>query len=433
MVGAAKGRLLRKVVSYATSNPMLYLSAAVLGRLGTIILIPLYTKRLTQSEYGGYALAATLLSLLPSLFSLGLGAAITKVFFDAPKGDLAESQRGVGAVARGLISTALALGAVAEVVVVLAVPHGVSLLSQRQLVVVVAGAVCTAIGFIPDLYFRAAQRAKSAITMQLGQLLITATAGILFVGKWHRGLDGAIEAAVSGQLVMALVGMGFALKFRGLDAISTTRRLLLFSITFVPHLLATWLQDMADRWVLSTYGSGKDLGVYYVACQLLSPIPLVIAAWNNAENPKMGEHFRENGNQALLDMLPRELRRYLAAGIVPAILVLSAMPIVPYFVGDRFRDATSLMPFLALGYVIDAVYYPAGNVVFFAGKPWAIPVVTVATALSGLALAFALLRAFGVPGLIAARILTSATRAFSLLFLGRWLVGRVIAAERASA
>jgi hypothetical protein len=69
------------------------------------------------------------------------------------------------------------------------------------------------------------------------------------------------------------------------------------------------------------------------------------------------------------------------------------------------------MPFLAAAYVIDSFYYPGVNAIFYSGRPRAIPITTVSSAAGGLLVAYVLLRAYGVYGLVAARIVTSALRA----------------------
>ena len=51
------------------------------------------------------------------------------------------------------------------------------------------------------------------------------------------------------------------------------------------------------------------------------------------------------------------------------------------------------------------------NAIFYSGRPRAIPITTVASATGGLLVAYLLLRAYGVYGLVAARIVTSALRA----------------------
>ena len=78
--GAGLPRAVAALRAFLRSNAAIYLGGSVLSRIGAVILIPLYTRRLTPADYGEYAIAVSFLSLLPNLLSLGLTAGLTRVF-----------------------------------------------------------------------------------------------------------------------------------------------------------------------------------------------------------------------------------------------------------------------------------------------------------------------------------------------------------------
>lgn len=400
----------RRAVQLLRSPAAVYLVASVVGRIGSIVLIPLYTRRLSPAEYGTYGLALTLLSLLPLCLSCGLTAGLTKEFYDAPDAEAARAR--VGSIAKGMLLVSFTLACILAAVVLLLLPEGIGPLSRRQLLLVDAASVATCAGFVPDSFLRAAQRPRPVVALQLGLFATSTGLGILLVAGFGRGVDGAIEAAAGSALLSGVIGVLFTLLYlRGDDVLRTTRRVLGFSIAFVPHFVASWAQDVGDRWLLSSYGGGKALGPYYLAGQMLSPVPLVVSSWNSSENPRVGEVYRAGGLRAVLADLKRQYRGYGLAALVPALGIVVASPLVGPFIGPELRGALSLLPFLALAYVVDALYYPGANTIFYTGRSRAIPITTLLSAGTGLLVAYLMLRAYGLAGLVAARVVTSSVRA----------------------
>jgi O-antigen/teichoic acid export membrane protein len=430
MSASGEGRLVRmtaltRAIDVARGPAGIYLAASVLGRIGSIVLIPLYTRRLSAEDYGTYGLALTLLNLLPPCLSCGLTSGLTKEFFDA---SIDTARARVGSAAKGMIVVATAFAALLAVVIALALRDGIGPLRQRHLFLIDFAAVGTAASFIPDAYLRAAQRPRSVVALQLGTLASTSAFGVLFVSLLGRGVDGAIEAAVCTATLTGAVGVLFTfLHLGGNDIVATTRRLIQFSIAFVPHFIASWAQDVGDRWLLSTFGAGRALGPYYVAGQLLSPVPMVVSSWNSADTPRVGELYRAGGRAAVQGDLRRQYKGYAVAGVLPALGIVLLSPIVAPFIGPNLRGAIPLLPFLAAAYVVDALYYPGANAVFYSGRPRAIPLITVVSAGTGLAFGYVFLQWYGLAGIVAARILTSSLRAGLMGIAARLLRANPIA------
>ena len=400
----------RRAVQLLRSPAAVYLVASVVGRIGSIVLIPLYTRRLSSTDYGTYGLALTLLSLLPLCLSCGLTAGLTKEFYDAPNPEAARAR--VGSIAKGMLLVSSILATLLAAVIILFLPDGIGALSKRQLLLVDAAAVGTCASFVPDSFLRAAQRPRPVVALQLGMFAVSTGLGIFLVAGLDRGVDGAIEAASGTAVLSGVIGVLFTVFYLGgEDVLKTTRRVLGFSIAFVPHFIASWAQDVGDRWLLSTYGGGRALGPYYLAGQMLSPVPMVVASWNSSENPRVGEVYRAGGLRPVLADVKRQYRSYGLAALVPALGIVVASPLVAPFIGAELRSALTLLPFLALAYVIDALYYPGANTIFYTGRSRAIPITTALSAGTGLLVAYFMLRAYGLAGLVAARVVTSTLRA----------------------
>ncbi|MBX3228125.1 MAG: lipopolysaccharide biosynthesis protein [Labilithrix sp.] len=408
----------RRARTLVRSHAAIYLAGALLSRIAGVALIPLYTRRLTPDDYGEYSIATGMLQLLPTCASLGLTAGLSRVYFGTD--DRAEGERKMGAVARGMMVVVLVLLGALAVAIHLGVDSSLFGVTRRHLLLVVAAGVPAAFAMVPDLYYRAVQRPVPAVLLQLFGFVLSTSSGLLLVLGLRRALDGALESVVLSQAALGVFAVLFVLlRLPARDVIGETRAALAFSIMFVPHFVAGWLQVTADRWVLTAYGAGAELGKYYLAVQILSPIPMVITSWNSAEAARYGELYREEGPEAAYRSIGRLTRQYLLAATLPGLAILAGAPLLPLLVGPKFLGALALLPFMGLGYILDSLYYPATNYIFYVGRTGLIPIVTTVTAVLGTGLSILLLPRFGLAGLVAARVFSAALRSGAMLVAAR--------------
>jgi O-antigen/teichoic acid export membrane protein len=410
----------------ARSPSAVYLAASALGRLGSIFLIPLYTRRLSQEAFGTISLANTMQSLLALVLSGGLVSGLSKVYFDTPVGSSAEGR--VGVIARGLLTVVAVTTTVSLGLAWLLWPasqlFGLSGYQIRLVLVSGAGAAASA---IPDVWYRSRRLAWWSAGINLSTFLLTVAASVVFVVVLERGADGVLEATA---LVSTLVG-GWGVLFTltvlraPTNATEAPIRLLTtirFSLPFIPHFISSWLFSVGDRWALASLGAQSTLGVYALGQQLASPLGMVASAVNEVEVTHMGQAFQSHGLTGLQNQLPRALKRYLLASAIPAVLLVVSIPILAALLGPHFQESLFILPVVALAGVIDSAYYPPINVLFFASRTTWIPVVTTVTAVLTLAFAAALTVWWGLWGLALARVVSSLARVgLALVFAKRAL------------
>lgn len=386
---------------------LVYVLAAGISRAGSILLVPMYTRVLTEEEYGRLSLFQSLLSLLPLWFSLGLSAGLAKVYFDSPK-EFAEGM--LGHVARRMALVVLASAALHALVLV-----GIRALwpstLYAELVVLATGAVL-AVGSIGDMYLRASRRAGFAATVSVASLAVSLASAIFFVVVLQRGLIGVLEAQLLAAVVPAAVSLWLVLSWRKVSPPTppSFRASVRFSLPFIPHFLAGWVFSLADRWTMKFAGLDKELGHYALAVQLASPVPIVSGAVNDAQSAEMGRLMQEKGGLAVQQASRQFARNYLIPTAAIAALILLSLPFLKFIIGPRFENALWLVPVVLVMSLIDVLYAPASNVLYFTNRPLQIPAVTVWSAIGTLAFLAALVPLFGLPGLLVARVLGAALR-----------------------
>jgi O-antigen/teichoic acid export membrane protein len=385
------------------SPAAIYLIASGLARLGAIVLIPLYTRKLSPADYGDYALAQTVISVLPTIASLGLLSAIPRAFFNEKNRE--EGMRAAAHVSTWTIAVVLThSAALLGLVAVIAEPATAALEDRWILSCVIVAAAGSALTSIPAVLLRSAQRPFHAGAWQLLEFGAVAASGIVLVGVFHRGVQGTIEALALSYGTLGAMAAGFVVvRLRGRLRGGIVRNSLLFAFPFVPHFIANWSQLAADRWILKAFGYEGELGRYVLATQLALPVSMVVAAFNDAESARTGELFRAGGLSELRVQFRVLLRRYFLAAAVPGAVVVGALPALPYITGPAFRSSLTLVPLVLVVALIDVIYFPATNVVYFAGRTRLIPVVTIAGAVVNLLLNLLLIPSSGVSGALLAR------------------------------
>ncbi len=161
--------------AFLRSNAAIYLGGSVLSRIGAVALIPLYTRRLTPADYGEYAIAVSLLQVLPHCVSFGLTAGLARVFFSEKKAE--DAGRVMGTVARGMMIVVSCVIALLALGVYFFVDGPVFGVRRRVLLLVVLASAGAAFGMIPELFFRSSQRPKPAVALQLTAFLSMAGFG----------------------------------------------------------------------------------------------------------------------------------------------------------------------------------------------------------------------------------------------------------------
>lgn len=402
------------------NSALIYLLSGVLARAGAFLLVPVYTRRMSPEEYSRYATFTSLQPMLLTLFSLGLASSITRSFYSPREG--VRPDDAVGDVARGMILVGVVLGVLASTAAMLVLPRGVLLLDASMLHLLIWASVLGNIGQLPEQFLRVAQKPWQASGLRLLTFLITVSLGLLLVLGMGRTGRGAVEALALATALQGLVGLWFIFGRLGSYSLRTTLPSeLRMSFPLIPHAIALTLQQVGDRIALSAQENGAtNLGLYYLAIQFNTPLALVVDAWNTAQIPKIGEAFREGGEDGAARLLPSQYLQFGGVALVTALGLVAVSPLLPYLIGERFRGAASLLPPLALASVIEALYLPSVNFLIIVGHTRLIPVATWISAAVSVGLVVLLLPRFSLSGLLMARVISAVVRAGAMGLLVRW-------------
>lgn len=396
---------MRAIFRRLGSPSAIYLFANALTRLGAFGLIPLYVRRLDGPSYGDYILAQTILSLAPA-FALGMPMAIARFYFDAK--DVEVATRRFGGVARWTLAIALLMGLLAAVGIRL-LPDGVGIGARRSMLLLDVGVVGSAAYALPQQFTRNTQRPVVTVVFQLAEFALLVGSGLYFVAVLDRGLGGALEAL---SFTYALLGGISAIYvfsvIPGSFSLPLLRESLALALPYVPHFLAQWVQSAADRWALKIAGQDADVGTYGLASQIAAVPQMVVGAWYLEQSAVTGESFRAGGLSTLLAALGPARRKFAAAALFPALLIVLSIPLLRVLV-PRPAVFVYVPMILAIG-LVDALYYPHQLVLYYAGKSRLLAGASIANAIVSLVCVWLLVPPLGLWGAVLSRLGSSLTR-----------------------
>jgi O-antigen/teichoic acid export membrane protein len=382
-------------------NTAIYLGISLLSKGASVLLLPIYSSRLSRGEYAIYGLCQTLFWIGPALFTMSLSAAFGRFYFDHR--EAARRDQVLGAIAVAIVGMSLAGALVCEALFA-AVPtlHAWGL-DTHLLRLVVWTCVAVAMTDIPSLYFRASESAArfGAYNLSIFGVTIAATLYLLLVR--HAGLYALLWGSLVGQGAGALFALAFTCwGLRPGWSKTVLGEALRYSIPFIPHMIGNSLMVGVDRWALEANGLRDDLGLYTVATQLTSPIQLATNAWNEASSPRFLAAWRDGGDAAARRSLPRIVAGFLASGGGALAAILLALPLFRLIVHPRFHAAFRMVPWLGLSLCVGVLFSAFINVLFLRKTTRIIPVLTMSSVVANVVFNWFLVPRWGVWGAILA-------------------------------
>lgn len=408
----------------------LYAVAALAQQGVSFLLLPLYTRLVVPAEYGLLELLNAFSSIAFALLMAGLPSAIAKCYH---RDCATPRERGaVLATAIAIDLPLLLLGG--GLLFAAAGPVSRWLLggdadAAAGLVrVVAATGVLSSLTALVLASLRAQERALAFGVLTFIQFAAAMVANVTLVAGFGLGVRGIlwgnlIANAVALPLALAVVlRAGNEEEGGGRGRPRADRRLaaplLRFGLLLVPVLLAGWVMDLSDRYVLHRFTSLEEVAVYGVGYKLGMVLHLAVVWPFQLAWPAVS--FSISHRDGHRETYGRTLT-YLAAVMAFGVLAVSLLSraALPALVGDAYAGAWRVVPLVALGYAFNGVHYCVSPGLHLGGKTRWFPALAGGAAALNLGLTFLLVPRFGAPGAAAATAAAFLGLAAATLALGR--------------
>lgn len=396
-------------------NTAVYAVADLIAKGGAYLLIPILTRGLTDVDFGRYTLVISIVPVMVVVSSLGLGGAVTRLWFDL---DAAARKRfqlaAFVSLQAAALSLALVLTAVAGPLFRALFPGA----SPRFFVFGIWGAFFTSATTVPLAVLRAEEKPKRFAVLSGAQFLLPSL-GMVIALATDGGLSGVLWGYLAGTAVVFAMSVAFTIPVAARPADwAMLRPALALGVPVVPHLIAHWALNVVDRVAIQRTLGAAAVGLYAVGYQLAQGVSLIATAVNNATVPS----FYRAAGRGRRDALGRAWTPMLyGLGAISVGVSLLGPELVALFATPRYAPTAAFIPWVALGYWLLAAYYFPVNALFYAKRVRMIPVATISAAVLNYVLNTVMLPRYG---LIAAAWNTAISYALLLAIV-------LVAAQRA--
>jgi O-antigen/teichoic acid export membrane protein len=334
-------------------NALIYGLGQVLSRFVSFLLLPLFTRELTPTDYGVTSILGLLTILIASVFSLGFGTSLGVVYFDSETPERRASViwsavaiLGVSA-ALLLLATAAASGWLAEVMFVPTPEYDLAGLIRLSMA---AAAVSL---LVPPLlqYLQFEERARDFVVISLISTGVSIGLSIGAVVGLHLRVPGLLVANLLGQFVaLALASVPVIRRLPFRLSWQPAGELVRLGLPLIPAFGFLFLMQQANKLVLQAEAGLDAVGVYAIGFNLGLLMSLLVGSFTTAWYPFfLSFTHRQEEAKAVFSRVTTYY--ILGFGLLDIGFFLGAKAVVGLMTEPAFHDA-----YLAVGFSAAAQY-----------------------------------------------------------------------------
>ena len=263
-------------------HSLIYGVGGLVSRILAVLLLPLYTRYLTPSDYGQIETLVALTTVLTIVLRAGISSAFFRFYFDSPE---PARRRTVLRTSFWFTMTTSTLGLALVVALAGPISQGLFGTGGAADLVRASGVALWAQMNYEQLtsLFRVEERSTAFVCASLANVLITIGATVWLVVVAEQGPLGVIVGNFTGTLVVYLALLGYRREQLGLEL---DRRLLramnTFGLPLVPTALFLWATNFSDRFFLVKLTDAAEVGLYSVGVRIASAMVLLLTAFRLA-------------------------------------------------------------------------------------------------------------------------------------------------------
>jgi O-antigen/teichoic acid export membrane protein len=263
-------------------HSVIYGLGGLISRILAVILLPLYTRYLSPSDYGKVETLIALTTVIGIALSAGIGSAFFRFYFDSPE---PAARRRVLRTSFWFIMGTATLGLVVGV----ALAGEISQLlfgTSKDAELVAASFVGLWAGMnwtqLTNL-FRVEERSAAFVSASIANILVTVGATLILVVALDKGPIGVIVGNFTGTLAVYAVLVLYRREQLGLEFDrNLLRRMNKFGLPLVPSALFLWITNFSDRIFLVKLADVHEVGLYSVGVRIASALVLLLTAFRLA-------------------------------------------------------------------------------------------------------------------------------------------------------
>ncbi|AVK62247.1 hypothetical protein C5Z25_10890 [Lactobacillus sp. CBA3605] len=367
------------------SNSVVFAIGNLGSKMITFVMVPLYTRYLTTSQYGQSDVLSTLVSLLTPILTLSI---IDAVFRFAMDKDSDNGQVLTNGVLLSLLSIA---------VFILLLP----IISRFHYAVYVGILTyASAIESMFQQFARGVGKSRLYAITGIFMTLITVISNIILIVILGWNLNGYLASMLIAQVSGAvfLVIELRAWRFIKISKINKELviRMLIYSMPLIPNMVSWWLSNSANKIFISIMIGASANGIYAVANKIPSLISVFYTIFTQAWQISAVEEFRNKHAGQFFSTVLNATLSALLVGV--SLLTVFSKVLVKLLSTPAYFSAWQIVPWLALAVLYSSISSFLGTVYTSSMRTGELFTTTIIGAIVNVAMNLIMIPMFGVVG-----------------------------------
>jgi O-antigen/teichoic acid export membrane protein len=396
-------------LKFLLKHSAIYGVGNALSQAVAFVLLPLYTRYLTPSDYGVLELIDTTTGLIGIVVGLGVAMALSRFYYACDD----DRDR------RRLVSTVyvlVALGATGIVALANVAAPSLAVLvldGERHTYYFRIAFASLLAGVFVDVgqaYLRMLYKSALFISLSLFSLVASVCLNVLFIVHMELGVLGVLYTTLVVRISVGVPLTAVILGRNGIGfSVSQAKQLLKYSLPLLPPSFGVAFMNYSDRYFIRHFASIADAGIYGLATKfgrslhMIATSPFLMTFLPRRfqlakERPDAPEVFRIVFDWFFLALLFLSLA---LSVFIPEIMVLMTTP--------QFYRAGALVPLALVGTLLFGVRYHVDFGILYSGRTKYYMYISIVAAAVQLVSLFFLVRAYGVWGAVFAGLISTGT------------------------
>lgn len=338
-------------------NTIFYSLGEICPRIISFLLLPVYTRYLTTSDYGILSYTNTIVSFLLVLGSLSLNTYILRFYF------IHRQEKQQKQMIGSIYMTTFIMNFVILLLAYSTFPYLIDNFNLQvpwdpYFKLAILAYFLDSFSVIPLVIYRVRQDAQYFVYLSLGRTLLQVVLNIYFIVFLQIGLLGYYYAAILAYASFIFFYLRIIKKYACFSIKrSYVSEGLKYALPLLPGALAYLMLSVSDRLILERNVPISEIGIYNVAYTLSFALNIVIQSGYKAIEPEIFKRYSTPDYYAFL----RKAQALFFATIYVAGLgiALFSQEVFYYFTADSFHVAYMYVPIL-----ITSVFMTGQNVIY---------------------------------------------------------------------
>lgn len=328
------------------NNTLIFTISNFASKILSFLMLPLYTRVLSSEEFGSGDLVVLTVSLLMPTLTLSIAEGALRFALDENEDKKQVFSFGLKIIFIGFLLLVLLF----PLILIIPVINDFALLFYLIYFSQTLNRYC-------NQFIRGINKIKLIGIVGVIQTFVTVVSNIFLLVVFKYGVEGFLLSIVIANTVAFLVLFIFGGLSKYIILQTTNKRLNLgmikYSLPLTPNSLSWWLNNSANRYVISVYSGISELGLFSAA----SRIPTILITFQNifmqAWQLSAITEFNKKNSAEFFSQTYKMLNFAMVVGC--SVLILLIKPISAILFGTEFSDAWKLVPFLLISVIFGAL------------------------------------------------------------------------------